>query len=220
MFKNMSEIAADFSVSAKAVGQVLYTLGVRDPEHPVQKGFPYEQYITHGIAKPMHNSRGELRYFLYNIAPMKEEFEKVLKASQESRQTDTAKVGNRIILEKLSQIITKLHSCADTGQLSLIDTAIHEIGLLQNSLRASDPDLSMPLDERAKRLFDTLRAWRNEEAKTQGKPAYTLLGNAVLHAIAFYRPRSTEELLAIKGIGEKKVHQYGEALLTMIGTPT
>ena len=65
-----------------------------------------------------------------------------------------------------------------------------------------------PVDERA---FERLRAWRYERA--EGKPAYTVAANAVLEDVLRATPRSTGELLAIRGIGPAFCEKHGESLL-------
>ncbi|MGB8859092.1 MAG: ATP-dependent DNA helicase UvrD2, partial [Ilumatobacteraceae bacterium] len=63
-------------------------------------------------------------------------------------------------------------------------------------------------------LFEELRAVRRHLAA--GKPAYTVLPDAALHAIAATRPASLDELAAIKGIGPTKLQQYGAAFLAAV----
>ena len=64
------------------------------------------------------------------------------------------------------------------------------------------------------RLFEDLRAVRRHLAA--GKPAYTVLPDTALHAIAAARPASLDELASIKGIGPAKLQQYGAALLAAV----
>jgi ATP-dependent DNA helicase RecQ len=65
-------------------------------------------------------------------------------------------------------------------------------------------------------LFERLRAWRADEAREQGVPAYIVFGDATLRGIAISRPSSLAELGTISGIGEKKLEQYGDALLEVV----
>jgi RecQ family ATP-dependent DNA helicase len=74
--------------------------------------------------------------------------------------------------------------------------------------RAQPQDDGPPVDERE---FDQLRAWRLERA--EGKPAYTVATDAVLREVLRKRPRSTGELLEIKGIGAALCEKHGESLL-------
>ncbi|MFI8592952.1 DNA helicase RecQ [Microbacterium sp. NPDC078428] len=75
---------------------------------------------------------------------------------------------------------------------------------------------SASLDEADQPLFEALRAWRAEEARRQGVPAYIVFGDATLRALAEHRPSSEAELGGISGIGEKKREAYGEAVLAVI----
>ncbi|MCB0976209.1 MAG: ATP-dependent DNA helicase UvrD2 [Acidimicrobiales bacterium] len=61
-----------------------------------------------------------------------------------------------------------------------------------------------------------LRAWRTEEAKASGKPAFTVLSDAHLKGIAVARPTTAEELLACDGIGPTKLERYGDEILARL----
>jgi len=66
-------------------------------------------------------------------------------------------------------------------------------------------------------LYDRLRAWRLRAAQARGAPAYTVFTDATLTALAERRPTTTEELVAIRGIGAHKLSLYGDAVLALIG---
>ncbi|MFD1338401.1 DNA helicase RecQ [Microbacterium lemovicicum] len=65
-------------------------------------------------------------------------------------------------------------------------------------------------------LFEALRAWRAEQAREQGVPAYIVFGDATLRALAEQRPTSLAALDGITGIGAKKREAYGEAVVAVI----
>jgi ATP-dependent DNA helicase RecQ len=65
-------------------------------------------------------------------------------------------------------------------------------------------------------LFQRLRAWRLEEAQARKVPPYVIFHDSHLRAIASTKPRTREELLALKGIGARKVETYGEIMLALI----
>ena len=52
-------------------------------------------------------------------------------------------------------------------------------------------------------LYRVLRNWRNDEAKKQGLPAYTVLHQKALLGIANTLPTNSKEMLAVPGIGIK-----------------
>ena len=58
-----------------------------------------------------------------------------------------------------------------------------------------------------------LRAWRAKRAKGDGVPAYVVLSDAHLRAIALARPVDAAALLACDGIGPTKLDRYGEEIL-------
>jgi len=65
-------------------------------------------------------------------------------------------------------------------------------------------------------LYDRLRRWRARVAGEQRVPAYVVFTDATLTALAERRPERTEELVAIPGIGPRKLEQYGDAVLALI----
>jgi DNA helicase-2/ATP-dependent DNA helicase PcrA len=66
-------------------------------------------------------------------------------------------------------------------------------------------------------LHERLREWRVRVAGAQKVPAYVVFTDATLVALAERRPGRTEELLAIAGIGPRKLGLYGEAVLALVG---
>jgi len=65
-------------------------------------------------------------------------------------------------------------------------------------------------------LLDRLKAWRTAEAKEQQVPAYVVFTDATLTAIAEQRPADPAGLVAIPGIGARKLDRYGPAVLALI----
>jgi ATP-dependent DNA helicase RecQ len=64
--------------------------------------------------------------------------------------------------------------------------------------------------------FEALRAWRAEQAREQGVPAYVIFHDATLREIATVWPTSIGQLGSIGGIGEKKLTTYGEGVLEVL----
>jgi DNA helicase-2/ATP-dependent DNA helicase PcrA len=65
-------------------------------------------------------------------------------------------------------------------------------------------------------LHERLREWRLRVAGGQKVPAYVVFTDATLVALAERRPARTEELIAIAGIGPRKLGLYGEAVLALV----
>ena len=80
--------------------------------------------------------------------------------------------------------------------------------------RSAGPKAGHGLTTHDAALFEQLRSLRKHLAA--GKPAYTVLSDAVLHDIAVGRPSSIVDLSRIKGIGPSKLEQYGSAILAIV----
>jgi ATP-dependent DNA helicase RecQ len=65
-------------------------------------------------------------------------------------------------------------------------------------------------------LFERLRKWRRRVAEARGKPAWTILDDKALRAIARQKPASPAALLRCKGIGEKRLADFGTAILDLV----
>lgn len=66
-------------------------------------------------------------------------------------------------------------------------------------------------------LHERLREWRQRVAGAQKVPAYVVFTDATLTALAERRPGRPEELIAIAGIGPRKLGLYGESVLALVG---
>jgi DNA helicase-2/ATP-dependent DNA helicase PcrA len=65
-------------------------------------------------------------------------------------------------------------------------------------------------------LLDRLKVWRTGEAKEQQVPAYVVFTDATLTAIAEQRPTDPAGLVAIPGIGARKLERYGDTVLALL----
>ncbi len=65
-------------------------------------------------------------------------------------------------------------------------------------------------------LLERLKAWRLAEARTQGVPAYVILHDKTLAAIAQTRPAGPDALGTVGGIGAAKLARYGEAIVAIV----
>jgi superfamily II DNA helicase RecQ len=82
-------------------------------------------------------------------------------------------------------------------------------------LGAAPPSGSTAMNPGAEALAGKIRLWRAGEAKRLGIPAFMVLHDRSLTAVAQSCPRNPNELLTIDGIGPAKVEKFGEALLAL-----
>jgi DNA helicase-2/ATP-dependent DNA helicase PcrA len=64
--------------------------------------------------------------------------------------------------------------------------------------------------------IEALKDWRRDRARADGVPAYVILHDATLAAIAEARPTNESGLLAIPGFGPAKLEKYGAEILTVV----
>lgn len=95
-------------------------------------------------------------------------------------------------------------SCDNCGG-GLISSAERTAGRCQSCPPAYDEE-----------LFEQLRNWRLEIAQTTSKPAYTVLPDLALQAIAKELPTTPAELIRVRGIGPRKLEAYGEDILRIV----
>jgi ATP-dependent DNA helicase RecQ len=98
------------------------------------------------------------------------------------------------------------------------DSCIHlakpRPGATAGARRKSRPrDDSGPYDQP---LFERLRALRKQLADEQNVPPYIVFGDSTLIQMARHKPRDSESLLAVNGVGQHKLANYGAAFLRAI----
>ncbi|MDU3211422.1 DNA helicase RecQ [Anaerococcus sp.] len=65
-------------------------------------------------------------------------------------------------------------------------------------------------------LFNHLKKVRLELSKKRNIPPFIIFSDASLKDMAIYKPRSEEDFLKIKGVGDKKLMQYGDIFIAEI----
>lgn len=66
------------------------------------------------------------------------------------------------------------------------------------------------------RLVERLRQWRLDKSKAKRIPAFRVLTDQTMYAIAAARPSTPGELLDVHGVGPKMVEKYGKQLLALV----
>ena len=87
------------------------------------------------------------------------------------------------------------------------------LGVLQEAERTKKEGRKKEELEYNNALFAILRQKRKEMADEAGVPPYVIFSDRTLVEMAAYYPQSEESLLKISGVGQVKLHQYGDAFL-------
>jgi ATP-dependent DNA helicase RecQ len=85
----------------------------------------------------------------------------------------------------------------------------------QKSGGKAAPAVPIELAAEGEALAARIREWRAAEAKRLKVPAYVVLHDRTLSAVAHARPRNPNDLLRIDGIGPAKVERFGNEILRL-----
>jgi ATP-dependent DNA helicase RecQ len=96
-------------------------------------------------------------------------------------------------------------------------TATSKAGSLKSTSTMALEAEPIKLTTAGEALAARLKEWRAAEAKRLGVPAFMVLHDRTLTAIAQARPASPRQLLEINGMGPAKVERIGEAILELCG---
>ncbi|MDP8936757.1 MAG: HRDC domain-containing protein, partial [Actinomycetota bacterium] len=67
-------------------------------------------------------------------------------------------------------------------------------------------------------VLQALRSWRASTARASGVPAFVVLHDTTLAAVAEAAPHDRSALLALPGVGAVKADRYGDALLAVVAS--
>jgi len=91
----------------------------------------------------------------------------------------------------------------------------------QKPHKATAPLRKVVLEDKSSRpgsrAAEMLKAWRQAIAAKRGVPAFRIMSDRVLRAIAEKEPKTAAQLLAIPGVGIKMVEKYGSQIYRILG---
>jgi ATP-dependent DNA helicase RecQ len=97
---------------------------------------------------------------------------------------------------------------------TLLEAPVSEKGKAKTSTSRA-PKAVMD-DAHSQALFEALRSWRAARAKQDNVPAYVVMHDTTLQALAETKPTRMNDLIGISGLGETKRERYGQALLELV----
>jgi superfamily II DNA helicase RecQ len=144
-----------------------------------------------------------------------------IRLNEQYLQEDEVKYNS--FMEAISVIKAETQfTSADTGDYWSIlvfyrDAAPIEADQKDSTDRLLSFDPSTLNTEERKR-YDTLRIWRADIAGKENLPHYIIAHNSQLGLIAKLNPTTTDELLYMKGFGERKVAKYGDEIIAVLNS--
>lgn len=146
--------------------------------------------------------------------------------------------GPKIIQNKLDQLTTYgimkdysskfirdlIKTLLDLGYINLKEGTYSMLKLNNRSIRVLKSQekvickLSEDIEEKIedKELFELLRKWRKEKSIKLGIKPYIIFSDSTIIELSNKKPKNKEELLNIRGMGEKKFENYGEEILKIL----
>ena len=91
------------------------------------------------------------------------------------------------------------------------------VSIIGGAAGAADAGAYAPTDEEDA-LFERLRALRREIAQEIGKPPYIVFSDKSLRDMAAIRPVTDDQFLAVNGVGENKLRQYGKRFMEAVAS--
>lgn len=147
-------------------------------------------------------------------------------------------VGPKIINDKLNQLSTYgimkdysskfirdfIKVLIEYGYISLRQGTYSMLQLNEKSYKILKSGLKVVLKLEADNeekvlnnmLFNKLKLWRRDIAIQEGVKPYIIFSDATLIELCNKLPQNEEELLEIRGMGEKKFKKYGEKLIELL----
>ncbi|MDO4978361.1 MAG: HRDC domain-containing protein [Eubacteriales bacterium] len=123
---------------------------------------------------------------------------------------------------KLDELLTEENidfiSMKDSMKIEIKDNMKMESEDKQKTkvLRKKILNVTEELTDKEYLLYENLRNLRYELAKEEHVPPYIIFSNKTLANICIRQPHSLEEILEVKGVGEKKREKYGEKFIDAI----
>lgn len=126
--------------------------------------------------------------------------------------------SNKIIKEIIKSLIDAGYIDRKKGTYSMVKLNKKSINILKGKEKALvklNPLDYTPLDEELFRRFKILR--KNLSNKESVRP-YMVFSDTTIMDIIKISPRTIDELFSVKGLGEKKIFKYGEAIINLINS--
>ena len=128
------------------------------------------------------------------------------------------------------QLVARGYLQVDVAGYGALQLTVRSRPLLRGeesiALRRDLPETAAPRPRRERRerqlsagdqaLFEALRQCRLSIAQEQDVPAYVIFHDATLMDMARHRPLEAAQLLAINGVGRRKLERYGASFLEVI----
>lgn len=126
--------------------------------------------------------------------------------------------------QRLKEQLTEKKQCLETAAKEDFSVSAYNHAKIAASVKSANaqnaekksPTAKTYSNEAHPKLISMLSNWRRSKAEKMGLPAYVVLRQKSLLAIADALPSTPRELLKVDGIGKKTIDQYGQEILKIV----
>lgn len=86
---------------------------------------------------------------------------------------------------------------------------------ISNKISATDES---ELTDDEKRIFSTLKQWRQDKATQLNIPNFMVCHNTELMTIAKVKPQTLDDLSKVKGFGGQKISKFGDDIIAILNS--
>lgn len=167
------------------------------------KGQEWDRVITYGASSGILPHR---------LADNIEEERRVLHVALTRARLESVILADR---DRPSPFLAELDGTAPTTSTPTDRTPRSEPAGRPAKTKATSPTPAEPAEADVP-IVEALRAWRRQRSKADGVPPYVVFNDATMLVIAATRPTTPRQLLAVPGIGPRKLEDYGEEILALV----
>lgn len=77
---------------------------------------------------------------------------------------------------------------------------------------------TIELESSEQEIYNALDAWRNRRSSEENVAPYIIVRNSWLKEIIKLKPKSTRDLMEIKGFGERRANKYGKDIIRIVNS--
>lgn len=124
--------------------------------------------------------------------------------------------GSSLIKDLINSLLKQGYVDLKEGTYSMLKLNQRSYKVLKNKEKVIFKILNKEESILSRELFEALKKWRKEKAFKENKKPYIIFSDTTLIDICNNKPDNVEKLLDIRGVGEKKINDYGEEILKII----
>ena len=123
----------------------------------------------------------------------------------------------KLFEEEWSSKLACLEACCGSFTTEAYLEARSKATIQKPAVKKPEPEMNREeFSDTQSALYQEIKLWRSRKASTLEHPEYMILHNKAIVEISIHMPSSMDELKRIKGVGKRKLKQFGTELLEIV----